>query len=88
MQTTRGTDIRMPADGRIAFAGPFRERDGIVIIDHGDDWFSLIANVSTTYEEGDRVRRGLRLGRALGPIEVELWHRQKAVSPALIAGSS
>ncbi|MCJ7421526.1 murein hydrolase activator EnvC family protein [Sphingomicrobium astaxanthinifaciens] len=88
MALGRGSVVRVPADGEIAFAGPFRGRDGIVIIDHGAGWFSLIANVATDHEPGDRVRRADALGRALGPIGVELWHGQRPVSPALIAGSS
>ncbi|WP_265587081.1 murein hydrolase activator EnvC family protein [Sphingomicrobium arenosum] len=84
----RGATVRVPADGELLFVGPFRSRDGIIVIDHGDGWLSLIANVATDREVGDRVRRGTRLGRSLGPIEVELWNGRAPVSPALIAGSS
>ncbi len=84
----RGASLVAPADGRIVFAGPFRSRDGIVIIDHGGGWMTLLSNVATPLAVGAQVRRGDPLGRALGDISVELSHRGRPVSAALIAGSS
>ena len=83
----RGADVRVPAAGTIAFAGAFRERDGVVVIDHGGGWTSLIANVATRVRVGQKVGAGARLGSALGAVDVELWHERRPVSPALIAGS-
>ena len=88
LETRRGEAIAAPADGIIRFAGPFRSHDGIVIIDHGRGWMSLIINVSPQHQRSDRVRKGEQLGRALGPVVVELSHNGRRVSPALIAGSS
>jgi len=85
---SRGVAVATPADGRIAFAGPFRSRNGIVIIDHGGGWMTLLSNVSTSLAVGAKVSRGDPLGRALGDISVELSHRGRPVSAALIAGSS
>ena len=84
----RGVSLAAPADGKIVFAGPFRSREGIVIIDHGGGWMTLISNASTPLAVGTRVRRGEPLGRALDDISVELSHRGRPVSAALIAGSS
>jgi septal ring factor EnvC (AmiA/AmiB activator) len=86
--TARGAPVVVPADGVVRFAGPFRDYDGVVIIDHGGGWLSLIVNVSTALGVGDRVSLGDRLGRALGPVDVELSHNGRRFSPALIAGSS
>ena len=86
--TTRGTRLVVPASGTVRFAGAFRRYDGIVIIDHGGGWMSLILNVSSALRAGERVSIGAPLGRALGPVGVELTHRERHVSPALIAGSS
>lgn len=86
--TTRGTAVAAPADGIVRFSGPFRDYDGILILDHGGGWMSLIVNVSSQLKPGDRVRLGQELGPALGPIEVELSHNGRGFSPALIAGSS
>ena len=86
--TGRGTRVSAPADGIVRFSGPFRDYDGVLILDHGRGWMSLIVNVSSELKPGDRVHLGDPLGRALGPIEVELSHNGQRFSPALIAGSS
>jgi septal ring factor EnvC (AmiA/AmiB activator) len=84
----RGLAVAAPADGVVKFAGPFRDYDGILIIDHGGGWLSLIVNVASELHAGDRVRLGDQAGRALGPLQVELSHNGRQISPALIAGSS
>ena len=84
----RGASLSVPADGLIKFAGPYRTRNGVLIIDHGGGWMTLMSNVATPLTVGARVRRGEPLGRALGNISVELSHRGRPVSAALIAGSS
>jgi septal ring factor EnvC (AmiA/AmiB activator) len=86
--TSRGAPVIVPADGTILFAAPYRGQDGIVIIDHPDGWTSLILGVSSQKPKGSKVRRGEFLGRALGPLGVELRRNGMPVSPALIAASS
>jgi septal ring factor EnvC (AmiA/AmiB activator) len=88
LATSRGTPLTAPAAGVVRFAGPFRDYDGILIIDHGGGWMSLIVNVSTALKAGDRVQLGQQVGRALGAIAVELSQNGRRISPALIAGSS
>ena len=88
LATRRGVPLLVPADGTIVFAGPFRRADSIVVIDHGKGWLSLIVNAATTLDKGARVRRGDPLGRAIGPVEVELSHDGANLSPAFIAASS
>ncbi|HEX6604716.1 MAG TPA: peptidoglycan DD-metalloendopeptidase family protein [Sphingomicrobium sp.] len=88
LATGRGTQLIVPASGVVRFSGPFRSHDGIVIIDHGRGWISLIVNVASPLRPGARVSAGEPLGRALGPIEVELSQNGRHISPALIAGSS
>ena len=88
LATTRGTAVTAPANGVVRFAGPFRDYDGVLIIDHGGGWLSLIVNVASELHAGDRVRLGDPMGRALGPLGVELSHNGLRISPALIAGSS
>lgn len=83
-----GQEVLAPADGTIAFAGAFRRHDGVVIIDHGRGWMTLMTGVRTDLEKGARVRLGQPLGRANGPVEVELSTNGSPVSAALIAGSS
>ena len=88
LATTRGMPVTAPADGVIKFAGPFRDYDGVLIIDHGGGWLSLIVNVASTLRPGDKVTIGQELGRALGPLQVELSQNGRRISPAIIAGSS
>ena len=88
LATRRGAPVIVPAAGIIRFAGPFRDYDGIAIIDHGGGWMSLIVNVASTLQPGTKVGAGDPLGRALGPLGVELSHNGQHMSPALIAGSS
>jgi septal ring factor EnvC (AmiA/AmiB activator) len=86
--TYRGMPVIAPADGVVRFAGPFRDYDGVLIIDHGSGWLSLIVNVASELHAGDAVHLGDPAGRALGPLQVELSHNGRRISPALIAGSS
>lgn len=86
--TSRGAPVTVPADGIVRFSGPFQNYDGIVILDHGGGWMSLIVNVSSPLKAGQKVARGDPLGRALGPVEVQLSRNGQRFSPALIAGSS
>jgi murein hydrolase activator len=86
--TARGTPLTAPAGGTVKFAGPFRDYDGVLIIDHGRGWLSLIVNVGSPLRAGDKVRLGDDIGRALGPLQVELSQNGRRISPAIIAGSS
>lgn len=88
LATPRGLAIAAPADGTVLFAGPYRDYDGVLIIDHGGGWKSLLVNVGSQLKAGDKVRLGDTVGRALGPVEVELSQNGQRFSPALIAGSS
>jgi septal ring factor EnvC (AmiA/AmiB activator) len=88
LQTPRGAQVSAPASGTVRFSGPFRDYDGVLIIDHGGGWMSLLVNVGSTLRPGDRVTVGQAAGRALGPLQVELSHNGRRISPALIAGSS
>ena len=88
LQTARGAPVLAPAAGIVRFSGPFRSHDGVVIIEHGGGWTSLLVGVSSSLQPGARVTAGQPLGRALGPIDVELSRNGTRVSPALIAGSS
>ena len=86
--TWRGAPVTAPAAGTVRFSGPYRDYDGVLIIDHGGGWMSLIVNVASTLRAGDRVVLGQPVGRALGPLQVELSQNGRRISPAIIAGSS
>ena len=86
--TARGSLLESPAAGTVRFAGPVRGFDGVLILDHGGGWMTMLVNLSPQLRRGQRVAAGDPIGRALGPISVELYQNGKAQSPALIAGSS
>jgi septal ring factor EnvC (AmiA/AmiB activator) len=86
--TARGAAVIAPADGTILFAAPFRGEDGVVIIGHAGGWTSLLLGVASDRPKGSKVQRGELLGRALGPVGIELRQNGRPVSPALIAASS
>ena len=86
--TPRGSPVLAPAAGRILFAGAFRDHDGIIVIDHGQGWTSLLIDVAPSVRSGDRVRAGTPIGRALGDVALELREVGQPRSAALIAGSS
>jgi septal ring factor EnvC (AmiA/AmiB activator) len=88
LATRRGDALIAPAAGKVRFAGPFRDYDGVLILDHGGGWLTLIVNAASSVARGSRVTAGQPLGRALGPIQVELSQSGQPRSPALIAGSS
>ena len=88
LATMRGAPVAAPADGTVKYAGPYRDFDGVLIIDHGGGWLSLIVNAASSLHPGDHVTMGEDVGRALGPLDVELSQNGRRISPALIAGSS
>jgi murein DD-endopeptidase MepM/ murein hydrolase activator NlpD len=63
IKAVEGTPVRAVADGRVMFAGWFREFGRTVIIDHGDHYFSVTAYLgSLKVNEGDQVVRGDVIG--------------------------
>ncbi len=86
--TLKGAAVIAPANGEIAFAAPFRGNDGIIVINHAGGRTSLLLGVSSEKPRGSKVRRGEFIGRALGPLGVELRQNGVPISPALIAASS
>ena len=54
-----------PAAGRIVYAGPFRGYRGVVIIDHGQGWTTLVSGLGgIAVRVGDSVAPGRLIGRA------------------------
>ncbi len=57
--------IVSPAGGRVAFAGPYRGYDTIVILEHDNGWSSLVTGLGeTSVTIGQTVGAGYPLGRA------------------------
>jgi murein hydrolase activator len=74
-----------PAEGRVAFAGPYRGYGSIVIIEHGGGWTSLVTGLTRLDARvGDKLVAGSPLGQA-GPgrpvLTLELRRQGEPVNP-------
>src|SRR4029453_16961917 len=60
-----GSAVAAVADGVVRFAGWFRGYGKIVIVDHGDSYFTVLGHLDEiAVSAGDAGRPGDRLGRA------------------------
>jgi len=79
--------VRAPQAGRIAFAGGIKRFRQLLIIDHGNEYHTLLAGLSRLdVKEGDIVRAGQGLGRLAQDhdkprLYLELRHRGRPVNP-------
>jgi murein hydrolase activator len=74
--------IVAPAAGKVVYAGPFRGYGGVVILDHGKGWTTLVAGLGAVgVRVGAQLPQGGALGRAQGGedprITVELRRRNQ-----------
>lgn len=81
-----------PAGGRILYAGPFRDYGGIVIVDHGKGWTSLITGLDgIALRRGDTIAQGAPIGRVprgeSPRLTVELRRRGQPMDLARLLGS-
>ena len=63
--TTRGgAQVAAPFDGTVLFAGPFQNYGKLVIIDHGDNYLTVLAGMDTiTTSVGSQLLTGEPIGR-------------------------
>ena len=80
-----GEAVSAPAGGRIAYAGAFRRYGGVVILDHGHGWTTLLTGLDAVTAVPNRMAAA---GEALGRVPraepfvtVELSHHGRAVDP-------
>ncbi|MEL7219509.1 MAG: peptidoglycan DD-metalloendopeptidase family protein, partial [Pseudomonadota bacterium] len=60
-----GAQVVAPASGRVAFSGPYRGFGRIVILEHANDWTSLITGLDrASVEVGDELIGGSPIGVA------------------------
>jgi murein DD-endopeptidase MepM/ murein hydrolase activator NlpD len=73
LESTTGSGVRAVEAGRVAFAGRHGEQGLLVVVDHGERYVSVYANLaSTEVSVGDTVGRGTRLGTAGASMRFEL----------------
>ena len=79
------TDVRAPAGGRVAFAGPLSGWGQVVILDLGPGWRAVVSGLDeVSVETGARVADGQTLGRtgASGEVAFELRRDERPIDPA------
>lgn len=80
-----GAQVIAPAEGRVAFAGPYRGYDRIVIIEHEGGWTSLVTGLARSdVAVGDDLVAGSPLGVAGGEgpiVTLELRRNGSPVNP-------
>ena len=72
---------RVVADGRVAFVGRYANYGLMVIVEHGDSFFTVYAGLSSAdVEVGSALRMGQRVGRVLGsPLLFQVWRGTRAL---------
>ena len=78
-------EVRAPAAGQVAFAGPLSGWGQVVILDLGPGWRAVISGLDeVSVEAGDRVSDGQALGRtaADGEPAFELRRDERPIDPA------
>ncbi len=85
-----GESVRAVAPGAVRFAGWFRGYGKLVIVDHGDDYFTVVSHLEDSFVEvGDVVEEGDTLGSVgdtgslTGPsLYFEIRHGSEPLDPA------
>ncbi len=63
LATSASAQVVAPAPGRIVFAGPYGGFGQILIIDHGDEWVTLITDLARlSVSVGQKIAQGEALG--------------------------
>ena len=89
ISTERGKEIKAIYEGKVLYADWFKGYGNIIIIDHGDSYYSLSAHLSKILKGvGDRVEAGEVIalsgdtGSLKGPsLYFELRHHGKPLNP-------
>lgn len=83
--TRKGAQVTAPFDGTVLFAGPFQNYGQLVIIDHGDNYLTVLAGMDKiTTAVGSQVLTGEPIGRmSMDYVNLYLEVRQngQAINP-------
>lgn len=85
----QGADVRAVAGGRVVYADWLRGFGNLLIIDHGDNYMTLYANVEALLRQvGDRIRGGETVatvgnsgGNDQSGLYFEMRHQGRAIDP-------
>lgn len=89
IHTQSGAEVRTPFGGTVAYSGLMEGYGLLVIIDHGDDYFTLLARLQKTLVDiGERVERDQPVGLAAyspgkkrGEVYLEIRNGVEPVDP-------
>jgi septal ring factor EnvC (AmiA/AmiB activator) len=89
IEAGEGTDITAVYAGRVVYTGWFKGYGNLIILDHGNEYYTLYAHVAEIeVKEGDEVRQGQRIGTVgdtgslTGPrLYFEVRHQGKPQDP-------
>lgn len=79
--------VKACSKGKVVFSGPMTGRGHVVMLDHGDDFLTIYANLApqnTHAKLGAQVRTGETIGNSQDSVYFEVRHRGKAVNPRLV----
>lgn len=87
---SEAAQVVAPAPGRVAFSGPYRGFDRIIIIEHPGGWTSLITGLErTSVEVGESLLAGSPLGNAANSapsVTIELRRDGEPINPLNFIG--
>lgn len=91
IETSPGQEIKAVYEGKIVYAGTLRGYGKLIIIDHGNNYFTLVSGVGEIEKKvGDRVRQHERIGVTSfhtgllqEGLHFEIRHKSQAQDPLL-----
>jgi len=85
IQAGAGTPVNAVFPGKVVFSGKIGGYGQLLILDHGDQYYSLVGQLSEALKgEGDEVKEGESIGRSAldgTPVYFEIRQRHVAVNP-------
>lgn len=79
--------VRACHKGKVVFSGPMQGRGHVIMVDHGDDFLTIYANLApgaAMVKLGAQVRTGEVIGNSQDSVYFEVRHKGKAVNPRLV----
>jgi septal ring factor EnvC (AmiA/AmiB activator) len=90
IEAGEGTEVAAVYAGHVVYTGWFKGYGNLIILDHGNDYYTLYAHIADiVVKEGDDVRQGQRIGTVgdtgslVGPrLYFEVRYQGRALDPA------
>lgn len=75
-------DIRSVFDGRVAFVGEIGGYGGVLILDHGDHYYSVYSNIKNlNLSIGQLIKKSEKISDLIGTFYFEIRHFSDAIDP-------